>query len=350
MQQSYPYKVMLFEMLGHLYHLRAVKLANSQRLADALVAVQKALTYDPSLEEAQATRTKLVEMMQELQSHMQEAVAELAQRPGATLNEQGRRMRDDAQQGFGPINAYLESSELERISTALSNARARRVWQSIGLSTPIERWDERSHALLEGLSRVLENPPADRTAVPLAWTAVATPQADLAELDPVPICTFLERRLFGGEAETTEAVEQALVAPTAPPVLTVAPAQRHIRGEPLVYWLWSGQDLRLKLQIAVALVAVLVVGGLTIRDILAHYTRDAAYHRLIAAAQQQDSRGIIDGAEVFLSHPSLSGKDGRNQQVAKLYNEAFVRWFIDLDSELDTAAEARIGRYRTLTK
>jgi hypothetical protein len=345
MRKSYPYNVLIFDMLGYLYHLRAIKLANGLQLADALVAVQKALTYSPSLEEAYETQAKLVEMMENLQSQVQSLMAELAQRPNATLNEQGRRMQREASRGFDPLNAFL-ASEAAQITEALHSARGRDVWQRIGLPAPAGRWDERARALLEGLGRVLAMPPEDPSGLAAIWADVAAQHTDLADLEPSRICTFLERRLFGEEQD--QAATQTMVPLPVPPILTVVPTKHRRGGEPFDYWLLSRQDLRLKVQAAVAIGGLLVAGGLTVSDALARKVRDTAYHQIVEAAETQAYLGIIEGAEAFLAHPALNGYDERQRQVMDLYNEALVRWFVEQEGELDTEAEAHLKRYHTL--
>jgi hypothetical protein len=67
MHQDYPYNVLLFELLGHLHHIRAVKLANLTQLADA---------------------------MEELQSRVQTLQAELAKQPNMTLNRSVQHCQD----------------------------------------------------------------------------------------------------------------------------------------------------------------------------------------------------------------------------------------------------------------
>lgn len=346
LRKKYPHNVTIFEILGHLHHLCAVKLANGKRLSDALVEVQKALMFNPYLEAAKETRTTLGDMMRNLQAQVAVLKAQLAKRPNATLSEEGRRMQYEAQRGFKPLEEYNRSPEAEETASGFQLAYARRVWQDIGLAEPENRWDERARMLLNALSIIISNPPADKDDLARAWVAVAAQHANLTELDAVRICAFLEHRLFGAADETP--VTKTAASPSGAPALTATATNHRQAGEPFGYWFFSRQGIRIKLQAAIAIVLLLVAGGFAISESLNRRARDTAYHQILEAAGNQDYLSVIEGTEVFFSNPILSGKDGRENQVKKLYDEALVRWFVTQRGEPDADTQAHIERYRKL--
>ena len=149
------------------------------------------------------------------------------------------------------------------------------------------------------------------------------------------------------QAHRVSRVAKVHASPQEPPVTTGLSTKRHRGGEPFGFWLFSGQDKLIKIQAAIAIVLILLVGGLTIRDFVARTTRNTAYNQIIEAIENQDYLGVIEGAESYFANTPLSGKDERDAQVIDIYREAFVRWFVGL-GELDHEAQAHIERYQTL--
>jgi site-specific recombinase len=108
--------------------------------------------------------------------------------------------------------------------------------------------------------------------------------------------------------------------------------------------------LRLKLQVGVAGLLLLIALGVAGRDRFVMETRDSAYQRILTAQQQQDDLAVVENAEIFFANAPLSGKDDRNQQVMDLYAESFVRWFAQQEQPSDSAVQARIDRYRAASR
>lgn len=270
-RHDYPCSIAFFEALGLLHHLRAIKLANGKHLSDAILSVQKAITYSPHLKQARETKDKLVQVMEGLQTQMREIQAQLAQHPGARLTKEGIHLVREASRGLEPASAYMRSDEAKRVTEALHVAQ--RYWM--------------------------------------------------------------------------QRVAKAHPSPQEPPVMTGLSTKHHQGGEPFGFWLFSGQDKLIKIQAAIAIILVLLVGGLAIRDFVARSTRDAAYNQIIEAIKNQDYLSVIKGAESYFANTPLSGKDKRDEQVIDICREAFVRWFVELD-ELDHEAQAHIERYQTL--
>jgi hypothetical protein len=345
-REQYVYNVAFFEMLGHLYHLRAVKLANGQKLSDALVEVQKALLFNPYLEKAKETREELIEMMAKLQAHVQALESQLASRPNTTLSLEGLRLQAEARRGLGPLASYTKSTEAEQTVAAFRVAQAHSIWHEIGLARPEDRFDERALSLVDGLSQVIREPPTDKSGVGTAWDKIARQNPVLAELDAERIRGFLERRLFGGEPE--QDTKGTYEVPAQAPLLEGASPKRWQKDEPFEYWFFSLRGMRIKIQAAAAVILLLVAGVLAVRESSHRRARTVAYQQIQAAADSKDYLGVVQGAEAFFSNPLLSGRDARETEIRELYDRAFVHWFVSQGNELDPEAAAHIGYRRTL--
>lgn len=346
---KYPYNFALFDVLGHLHHQRAISLANGKHLSQAILCAQKAVTYNPSLAEAKETRESLIQAMQGLQTQMQGIEAQLGQDPRATLNAEGIQLRDQATQGFRPLNTYIKSKKAKSVLDTYYAAQARAVWRDIGLAEPAERWDERAQILLSGLSDVMSEPPERPDDIAATWDNIVAQQPKLADLDATLICAYLAQRLFGvSQAEEEQPAANAQPSFQEPPLMSGLSAKGRWSWEPFTFWLFNGQDKRIKLQAAVAIILMLLVSGLAIRDFTVRSARDTAYAQIVEGYENQEYLSIIEGAEGYLANPPFSGQDERDEQVLDIYDEAFVRWFVGLEGEIDSDAQTYIERYQTL--
>jgi hypothetical protein len=362
--KDYPYNLSAFEFLGHLHHLRAIKLGNGGYLAEALVEVYKAMTHNPSIKQTPETRDELVQAMNQLQAHVQQIPDDV------TLTEKGKRLLAEANKGFAPMNAYMESSAARATIYAFKLARAITIWRTIGLPEPetsvssgspalmyahngeelptesTTEWNRQALLLLDGLNYIFKNPPGSQQDLAAAWEGVVAEKPELAECDRKLIHAFLERKLFDGTQEP--ATPEIPVPPLKPPPFTHLTTKRKRSTEPFMPWLFSRQDIRIKLQVVVASVLLVTAGGLTIHDSSVRSARDAAYRQIIEAEQQQDYLGVVKGADAFFRHTPLSGQDGRNQQVMQLYSKALVYWFAQQGDQVDKDAQQYLDRYQAV--
>jgi hypothetical protein len=340
LRDDYPHNLTLMERLGHLHHLRAIKLTNGRRLAEALAEVQMALTFHPDLEAAQKTQQRLEQMMQDLRVQMATAAAERHAHPKKAYRRTDKRLKEEASKGFRLMDDFKRSAEAHLISEDLLAARGRRMWREIGLG-PLEPLDLRPLVLYHSVQSILRDPPPMLEEVSRLWNQVAMANRDLAELDASPVCRYLSARLFGpeqGPAEPSAAQEES---PTP-----VSASRRRLSSEPFLYWLFSGQGKRVKIQCAVAIVLLALAFGLMWREMSHRKSRDTAYSQLQEAREARDYRRIVEGAEAFLSHPVL-GRDGREVEVKALYSEALVRWFVGQVPPQDQK-DAHLRRYSSL--
>jgi hypothetical protein len=303
---------------------------------------------------------------------MNQVQQEMARKFNARLNEQGQKLLTEAKKGFGPMNAYMESEPAKMTARQFQMAQAVHLWQAIGMPEPPEGWQKeplpgvmqgvkgktfplespnswhrKALQLWEEVGRIFQQPPVSQADLRAFWQSVVADKPDLADLDSTLICAFLERKVFGEESDRVlvtappEVIEE-------PPTLTPIAVKRQRGAEPLLPWLFSSQDKRIKIQAAIASVLVLVAGGLGIQDKLRISARENAYQQILAAEQIQDNLSVVQGAETFFANSPLSGKDGRNEQVMELYTQSLVRWFAQQENSPDADAQKHLERYRQI--
>ena len=345
-QKNYPYNPVIYEYLGNFHHLHAVQLGNGQQVAEGLVAVEKALTYVPYLQEASNTRIALIQTMNQIQSNVQQMLTALKQRPNARLNAEGQKLNAQAKKGFTLQNNYLASDHPKLVQSAIKLAQAMQIWHQIP-GMPADPTEQQACALHAGIAHVLQQLPPDRASIPDEWQRVCQAQLELAELPAEPICEFLEQRLW-----KTQASGPTITPPPSPTkAMVIQPRYQQPQSsqEPFLPWLFSRQNPILKMQMGSALVALLIAGGLGLYELSTRSIRASAYAQLLDANQRDEFINVMESAETFLSRTPLSGKDARESQVRDLYSQAFVNWFMQQPAlPQDSDVQSHVNRYQKL--
>jgi hypothetical protein len=346
LRRDYPHNMVMLELIGHMLYLRAIKLANGRHPAQALADVQAALTYAPDLTEALEARDKLEVMMQDLRVKLSEAAAKIGEQPKAILSLKGLRMKREASQGFRLMDAFKHSEEARLVSEDAQAAQARRTWEEIGLG-PLERFDLRPLGLYNALQTIRQDHPAVDSDLPAAWQRLASDDPELSELDSSLVCAYLARRLFKQKDELKpESILGGMRSAGEPPMLMPSSPPRRLKSEPFSHWLFSHQNLWLKLQFVACIVLLTIACGLAVREYFNRSSRAVAYHEIYLAKDAQDFQRMIEEAEAFLSSP-IFGADPREDEVKALYSEALVRW---VSSQIPTPEQTdfHARRYRAL--
>ena len=113
----------------------------------------------------------------------------------------------------------------------------------------------------------------------------------------------------------------------------------------------AGLDMRVTVQVVVAVILLVIAGGLLARDAWSRRARDTAFHQAIEANSKREYLRVIQAAESFLTHQSVNGgRDSREDGVVSLYSEALVHWVAQQPGQLDANAHARVARYKQLVK
>lgn len=371
----YPYSLKIFELLSALYRLRAVNLAKNELLAQSLVCGEKAITYNPYFEKAVATRNELIEIMDQLQQRMNQLLAQVtnnsqsssigsvlafslfllinplgtlisASDKSSQLNEKDQKLLAEAQQGFTPINAYIDSEEAKETKNAFWIAKAVHLWYQIGLPEPSYGWLESAKGkrekkttestsnlintalqLQEAVQTLLQESPQAEEAIQLAWLKMIETAPDLADLDSTLICNYLKNILFREEDEQTVLVTTSTINMQATQILTPASTKEKFSMEPFIPWVLSSQDKRIKIQAVLASILIFTFGYILMREKTTFTVRETAFQQILTASQLQNDEAVLKASKSFFQNASVFRKDGRVAEIKEVFTESFVRWF-----------------------
>lgn len=345
---SQPPDLDVFQTLGHLYEAKADALARGFRVSAALVAIEKALAYQPHLQQSRETRDRLVEYMKKILIDAYAFRLRLSLEPDLGANAAGQQLLLEARQGFGPMKEFKESEPATRLSHGFTAAVASALWRDLGIGETSEDMTEKQLRLLKAvtnLSQVSEKTSAaDREA---EWKRTVSDAPALAGIDPLEATSVL-RRLQSGKAEKAP-TSPAFIPPTDPPLLTVVGRKRQVAAQPFRHWLLSRDSLRIKAQVGIAIALVVYFGTLGLHDRTIRRARDQAFAGVLQAADSNQPRTVIEFAEAFLSDPSSGWNDPRNRRVLTYYEHALAQWLLDANSEPNEELSSHLDRYRSLT-
>jgi len=323
-----------FQCASDLHRLRAIRMANSGDVSDAMVEIQKSLAYWPGDHDAEEDAKKIAELIRGMQRRAAELDQALAANSQASLSASGVKIKREAAAGFRPANEFVNSKEYKQITESWERAQLHALWLDVGLSIPEDHWDEKAAKLLAAIPQAREKLSERASAFPGVWREIFAVDPDLAQLDRERI-----RRYLFNEPTETDAVE----SPSDAPRMEVNPNGR--RGtEPLWAWLWTAQNPLLKLQAGAALLLLLLsllLGGY--RAVRLHQ-REAAWRDLESASAAGDSLNQLIDCERFFS-TSPPAEDPRIEQARNIYRDALSRWFAGLPGAPDSEARRHIQKY-----
>jgi len=315
-----PHCLRAYQVIDHLYQLQA------DRLTAALLSADKSMTFDAALSKVQAFRDSLSKNMKNT-----EATTDADPSTSSQPN---------------PGEEYLTSEGVKRIRQGYTLARAYGLWRSIGLAAPADKSGEVELRLLKTVEELRRSRAKGETDLETGWRALAENDPVLAGLDAGAICSYVSQH--GAKVKPQQ--WPPAVAPTQdPPSLTVKRARKQLPPEPLAYWFFSRKDLRIKAQVAAAIILLLTGGVLGLIEWWARGSRDQAFLRMLQSADQQQQLGVIEAAEDFLAHLPPVGKDIRTRRVLDYYNQALVRWVAETRDQDKASLNEHLNRYKQMT-
>jgi hypothetical protein len=341
----FPHNSAVFQALGSEHYLRAVQLANAQQLSVALEEAAKAAAFDADQQGLAETTKKLNEMMLQLQTRVEAIMEEMRHRANARLTSEGHRMKIQANRGFTPAKEWAESEEAAKVRASAHEAYLLTVWRRVGLAPAAEDGLRKAEALLNGLAQVIRTQPTSTTKIVSEWGRVTANVSELANLDQDVVVQWLQRRLL---PQTTEPE-----VPTLPsrdyPVFNVSVNPKKQGEEDLGDWLVSRSGYRLKAQIAIASLSIMLATFFTARNHISLSVRDQSWRQLQVAAAASDDDGVIRAAEQYFSTSSPLGEEkGRSDAAAAIYSSAMIRWFASHSRDSAADAAEHVGRFRRL--
>lgn len=346
-REKYCDNIVFYEVVSDLWHLYSIKLANYGKFSEALLSAQRALAYNPYMEEAKKTYKDIIKMMKQLKSKLGEIEREIANSYGMSMTDEGLRMKKEISKGSDLADRYRQSSEAQQLVESFYIAQARSVWHEMGFpEPPKEQWDEKAIALLNGLALVLENPPKKKSGIKSRWERIAENNTELEKLDPEVVCSYLERRLF--KKKKSKNRKETFKAPKDTPIIAAVTGEVRQKEVPFLYWLFTGTGIRYQVQIVLVLILITIMAVIAINDNKKFDIRDKAFKQITTAEKSDDYIGIIENAGTFFSQKPLTRNDKRESYVKKLYDQAIVRLFTEQDEQLDDNALAHFKQYEKL--
>jgi hypothetical protein len=151
---------------------------------------------------------------------------------------------------------------------------------------------------------------------------------DLMEPESKAGLEYVRRRLFPDDSPASPAPSTGRIPAISPgPSIPVGTATSQRDREPFGAWLYSPCDLRIKTQCVLAVVLLILAVSLGARDAINRTIRSDAYTAAQHASVALDPKTVMDSTARFLQHPLL-GKDMRQEQMARMYDEALVTWIV----------------------
>jgi hypothetical protein len=325
----------LMGWLADLYNFMAVCLLNLSKPAGALLQNAKARCYNPELESALELRDRLLAELEVFRSRIAQLQSSLwaMERPNAA----GENLIQQAKLGAQAADDFERSPAAAKLLDDFAAAKVRCLWVELS-DDAIPEDDGILFLLRDKLIAVLESDPSGDRFNQL-WSTVVAASPPLQALDPLRVARFARNPVWA-DSEPSLDPPQPSVSP-----LIAGKAKRQ-RDVPFQYWVWSGENRWLKLQVVVAI--MLLFGGtwFAARQHAHRATREIAYQSLNRAFNKGDYETAMRAAETFLG-ARISGEDLRKPEVIRLYSESLVRWFTAQDSNTGQV-ELEILRYRSL--
>ncbi len=308
------------EGLAALHRSRAVNLANGNRPSDALVELERAAAYDPSLKSLESDREAAGRLLTEITRLVQH-------RSRSELNSAGLELQSQASAGVRPRDRFLKSREPARIRAQVVRAKRLAFWRRAGL--PPDADEESVNAFDRLTDRLIERKPASAADVVVGWMVVlAEHPADAARMTDVTPAHLLAVFHRSTEAELPDADVAWLSEPSALPAddppevpaddASVAPdpprqpvprgAQQTLAEDPPAeFWLLTARGLPEKFALVVAVAACLAVAVWATTRLAADAPRAGAYGRVRAAAAGGDRAAVHAAAADFRRLPPTAG-------------------------------------------
>jgi hypothetical protein len=330
----------MFMVTASLLHMLAVQLANGDSISLALLEAEKAATFNPQEDGIDETRKTLVELMEQRRKNVKELLAQLATKPNATLNAQGLRVKHDADVAYGLYNAFVESDEPQKISSAAAYARAATLFRRLGADVPTDRLFEAEDEVVAALVNILENPPRDASGITGFWANEIQKHPELAVYPAENIHRYLATRLFGAGPQTVASF----------PALEIAPPALKRSLEPFGPWLFSGEAVVTKVIAVAAVVAIVTAAVLAANAAQTRRLRADAFTQIeSAAAAGNDALTIASAEKFFNAGPPPGGDAEREAHALGHYREALARRFIRKTGPPDADELQALQRYQRNT-
>lgn len=320
LRRTYQHNPNIYESIGLLNQVRAVKLTNGDELAEALLAIEESLAFAPNQAQAAEIREQLNANWESLTAQFAQVEAQIALSPGTILSEEGQRLKKKIDEGSKRIKKFLESGRVEEISEAVSQATAVRLWHQIGLGGTKDEIAANASILYQILPLMFDHSAENIEALRVRLKEVTRdmPELDASMLESIE--RYLERHIFQTDIPEVEAPPKkaAVQCILEPQKNSISPSQ-----EPVGMWLVSNEAIGVKLCAVVMIMAMVISVAMAGWDRYQGRLRNQAYTDLINAHRSDKHDEVLKAAATFLTRSGIKG-DNRRNHAEKLRQDALI--------------------------
>jgi hypothetical protein len=134
------------------------------------------------------------------------------------------------------------------------------------------------------------------------------------------------------------------------PLQSSLPDKSRPMRPPFSFWLFSREELRLKIQVAVALLLVLSTATVYSIDAYRATARDRLYDQLSAAVDSGKTAAALDAAAAYLSRSAPLRGDRREAYVRRIYLSLTKQWAAAHAGVADPDTETRLRQFARLAR
>lgn len=347
LRRRYPDNADVYAALASLHRTRAVCLANSLDVAEALAEIEKARAHAPDDEQMATTAKELEELMTQRRRQLETILAEIGRTPNAELSVAGHQLRTDVAKGTTARDAYRQSGVPYLLKGQAVRARALSYFRGVGIAAPEEgSLAENEAALRKGIERTLTGSPRTATEIAKGWQRAVKKDPLLSRFDEGSVVAALAAGLPGDGAEVAdEATATAFEAPRLP----LESRERKRSLEPLAFWFWSREGLLPKTFAAVSLGLAVLCGMWATSAAAGREARDRTFQAMQRSFVRQDYAEAADAAERFLASPLAAHHPDAVDEARGIYGVSLVELVAASPQGIDDATSRRIAGYRALS-
>ncbi len=381
-----------YEALGFVNHLAAVAFANGGRPSEALLHVEKALSYIPEWGEAEETRSEVERLMQSLVEQTKDIRSQIQglRRQGNVGDFDDRRILSmssipreaidlymEAKSGTSARDEFRKSGEPKQIRKKKQEAKSRWLWLLTGLPIPKKKkLQDATKDLENAIEGLSESDLANFASFDSAWQKTTNEKSNLADLgshaelvfdflkqDAVAAATDTEelvQELFGVDEEVSQATDET---DQYVPFIKIEkkPTPTNENYVPLSFWFLSWRGLLTKAAMIAAIGVGAFAGFVHLSDKAAQSERDLAFKDLVEATGDLDNKRAESAITRFKVAKPWAETDLRSRKVAsiesdlskwpdmKARNKSYMELIDAVKNEDDEIAVKSANAYLSLT-
>ena len=352
--EQLPGNISIYDHIGYLYYLLSINNANSGDYSAALLSIEKASVYNPSIENLEETRNQLMITVKDMQNKMKQVLKQINETPEASLTHEGRMMVEQFKAVYVSVNKYIESPEYELTKKKRHTAYLRDIWKRVNPPDVDDPdWKKKAEMLHSALVQLIDKEIPDDKILE-EWTNILKDFPGLKEIPVNNIGNFvtgLKEPEKNEEDFTTFPFKSKLFLDSPGEGLQPARKGKQNKAVPFDFWFFSPKNLLVKFMGITAVILLLITGYFTVKEAIKDYSRNQAYDKIISAyniKNTQDFAVLTGNIEGFLDNLPSFKQDSRENYIRSLYTRKFYRWFMGQNSSDEKILKKLINKYKKL--